>query len=512
MASLREDMWAGAKQGFAGGTTAAIMSGGSGWAAVPLGTVAGAVGGAVRHGIDYVSGQRAPRINPATGAPQFVADGTQYPQFDTGGYDDAQSGESDDDPIDRSIVEARNAAMYERLVGTPEAPYINLPMPRILPNAESAAAQDFGLPAGVEMPRPYNEGDAIPEGWTRGGRGGRTLLPPGFEFGPTDEMLYNGQPLRSERVVAPPPPSVFNPNNPNQPIDPRAYATGPRLTGTPFSDPMGGRSFVPDMMGLSGTRSRALFDEAARLESEAGRFSLGEITNAKQQQFALARERLGRTKASRMSEAEAMLNRNRVGGSTLAISALGTVDAEFAQQERELEVAEAESVAQSRLQEIDVKNELYSRASQSRIQAVQATVEDVFKTAELGMKDQALRVQAQESRDRLLAAFAAIEGEITRTQMQIAASEAQSIRDNLTRLKIGRESNDASERINDARIGFETDKGIGQGLSGVLEPTVTQVGKSLSEWMFPSKTGSASNAGWTEVDGTYYSGGYPAAV
>lgn len=422
----------------------------------------------------------------ATGAPQFVADGTaDYLNPEEGGSDNEWPGPSYppyvQEWINQGLIDPETGAVRSDRSDQILAPQIGLPMPRILPGVTTPGVSE-----------------------------------------PVSGAV-------TSTVTAEP---FFSPGNPNQPVNPFSFprttlanvtgAFSDPMAGRSFSDPIAGRSLIPDTMGLVGARSTALINEAARLEMEAGKFSLGELANAKKRQFGLARERLEERRIARRGEAEAMLNRSRVGGSTLALAALGSVDAQFAEEAKALEVSEAESVAQSRLQEIEVKNELYTRASQARIQAVQSSIDDLFKTADIGLKDASLRiqaadiglkeaslrVQAAESRDRLMAAFAAIEGEITRTQMQIAASEAQSIRDNITRLKVGREANEASERINEKKIDFEADKGIGQALSGVIEPTITQVGRSLSDWIF----GNDTNSGWTDINGTSYRGGYPAGL
>jgi len=158
------------------------------------------------------------------------------------------------------------------------------------------------------------------------------------------------------------------------------------------------------------------------------------------------------------------LSRRRVLGSSFANDDINRQAAEFEKQRTELSDRKATVAAESLLQEFGIKTDLLTRASGLRVQAAQQEIAAVLGETEIAAQ--------------MATAISALAQESLNLKLQIAASEAQSIRDNLTRQKAIESSASSAAAI--AAADRDQRQGIGIGsLIGTVATAPTQGGGSI---------------------------------
>ena len=245
-------------------------------------------------------------------------------------------------------------------------------------------------------------------------------------------------------------------------------------------------SFVPQTAGIAGERSKAFFEQAGRIESAAGELDLSPLLSAGKQKFDLARQRVNESKTKALGDMNAMFERNRIAGSSLAADRMVLASKEFEKQQRELDVEEATFSAQTKLQEITTKADLMQKASATRVQAYQSQIDDVMKVASLGAQNAQVQMAMQDSANRLYGVLASLEAQRTQIEMQIQAKEAESIRNSLTQIDVAGISADTAKRNADimaasenARTKLERDQGIGQ----LISPITSGLMQGAANWL-----------------------------
>ena len=231
-------------------------------------------------------------------------------------------------------------------------------------------------------------------------------------------------------------------------------------------------------------RTKQLFGAADMLEKQAASFDFEPLTAARRQVFKQQRERLNLAKTAALGDITESFRRNKVLGSSLAADRIAGAAAEFALAENELAGREATEVATSKLQELEIKTSLLERASQQRITAATAAIDDAFNVANIG-------VQAQQIHGQIKASLTALEQENLNVQLQLAAREAQGVRDFLLgqqELDVRRQGIEAGRDVGMAEIGQNRDEFIGGGIGGLLQPiigpTLGRLGESLVGSLF----------------------------
>lgn len=277
---------------------------------------------------------------------------------------------------------------------------------------------------------------------------------------------------------------IINPDNPTQAFDPSGFNANTISFGSPeFGqiDP-----FIPDTQGLAGARSRELFQQADFLAAQANQFlqGLGALTTERQKGFDQASQNLELAREKALGELGFQFERNKISGGNLRASVEASANAEFAQQQAQLDVQRGESLAQSKLQELEVQTNLIQQAGGLALQAVQANIDDVFQTAEFGAQSAAIQAQMRQAGQQLFAQISALQAETINNQMQLAAQEAQSIRAAIFGEQIAQEQNLSRERIAETQKEADIATGIGgfleEPLSGGLDFLTGQAGNFLS--------------------------------
>ena len=296
----------------------------------------------------------------------------------------------------------------------------------------------------------------------------------------------------------------FSPSNPYAPVDLSGFTNslfGTQTVTAPgssdlFGVPGGGgfTPFVPDTMGLSSYQAKSFMSAADLFTKQASEYDISPLVTAGKQSFDLARTRLTDARQKALGDIQFGLERSKIAGSSLASDTIASANAEFAKQEADLAVKEAQFNAQAKLQELSARSDLLTKAADARTQAYTAQIDTVLKTATLGAQNAQVQAGLIDSANKLKGTLAALQQDTMKTRMQIMAQEAESIRNNLTQTtiaNIGADSakNNAATQIEIANKQLAQDKaqGVGGLVGSVLTPALTRVGSQIGDYLFGTK-------------------------
>lgn len=282
----------------------------------------------------------------------------------------------------------------------------------------------------------------------------------------------------------------FSKNEPLSPFDPRSFVP----EQIQFKSPDFGEitPFIPETQGLSGVRSQRFMEQASFLEAQAGQFmeGLGALTTERQKGFDLAGKNLELGRAKALGDLGYQFERNKISGGSLRASTEASANAEYDRQKADLDVQRGESLAQSKLQELDVQTKLIQESSNLKLQAVQSDIDDSFKTAEFGRSTAEIQAQMRASGQQLFAAISAIQADIVKSQMDIAAREAQSIRAAIFGEKNIETQMESAAAIAKGERDQATNEGIGLLFEPAIQKGIAKIGGSIFDNIFGKSGGS----------------------
>ena len=245
----------------------------------------------------------------------------------------------------------------------------------------------------------------------------------------------------------------FSSSQPLNSAAPRAGSLAPTSfsTRTPsgdFTAAPTGSTFTqsPEFAAELAKRSQAAADTTNFLLGEASKLDLQPLVEAQKKEFASQRERLGLARDRTISNINASAVRNRLSGSSFANDAVTRAEAEFAAQERALGAQEAQQLQQTRLQEIDARTQLRTKAFDVQQQVVDSTIKDLLGTSTLGTE--------------MTRQFSSMFTALKSLEQTLAVQEAQSIRAAIFGEKQSVRQTEAAQRNADA----QSDSGLFQGL------------------------------------------------
>lgn len=431
----------------------------------------------------------------------FVPDGTQWSMADQGSGSQADAAGFDPFALAGKGMDAAVNAVGNNLPGA-------------IAGTVSTAA--LGLP-GLAIPYLLSKfGDTSPEAVAKAGG---YALQQGADATGVDPVT--GGPARgSVSATVTNPPGLSSASVPGfdvtKPFDPFSYSSGggslsPQGVGASggsgdffggqnfFTDGASGYTpFVPDTMGLNNDLSSKYFDAASQFEKAAAEFDSAPLLQATSDSFARARDALQRDTEKRIGDLNASFERSRIQGSSLASGTMASAQKEFELNAADLANKEAQATAQVKLQEITTKADYASKATAARIAGTQAVIDNVFKTANLGAQNATVQAQLADSSNRLKQVLASLQEDMQKTQVQIAAQEAQSIRASVTNMDIAKlnaetqqKTNQVQQNIEQSKINADKSQGIGSLVGTVLAPTIGKVGNSIADSLFGTKPSSA---------------------
>lgn len=202
-------------------------------------------------------------------------------------------------------------------------------------------------------------------------------------------------------------------------------------------------------------RTQAAADTSNFLLGEASKLDLSPLVDAQRKEFASQRERLGLARDRALSNINASAVRNRLTGSSFAQDAATRAEAEFAAQERALGAQEAQAVQAAKLQEIDARTQLRTRAFDVQQQAIQSTITDLLGASTLG-------AGLTQSFNTMFTALKSLE-------QTLAVQEAQSIRAAVFGERQSVRSTEAAQQAAEA----QQESGIFQGLGRLVGSIAT---------------------------------------
>lgn len=253
----------------------------------------------------------------------------------------------------------------------------------------------------------------------------------------------------------------FSSSQPLNSAAPRAGSLAPSAfsTRTPsgdFTATPTGTEFAPSgaFTAELAKRSQAAADATNFLLGEASKLDLQPLVEAQRKEFASQRERLGLARDRTISNINASAVRNRLSGSSFANDAITRAEAEFAAQERALGAQEAQQLQQTRLQEIDARTQLRTKAFDVQQQVVDSTIKDLLGTSTLGTE--------------MTRQFSSMFTALKSLEQQLAVQEAQSIRAAIFGEKQNVRTTEAAQRNAEAQSEAGLFQGIGKIAGSIL--------------------------------------------
>lgn len=227
---------------------------------------------------------------------------------------------------------------------------------------------------------------------------------------------------------------------------------------------------LPALNALRAERRAATENQASFLESQAAKFDLKPLSSAISEKFGSQRLRLENAKLKAVSNARSQFERNKLGGSSFAEREIGSLEAEFGLAENELGKEESLAVANTTLQELEIKTKLVDQANALRLNTVKEDItnaygETLFATQLSGL-------------------FAELFEKSRQVQMQLAVSEAQSIRNAIFGIQQANISAASAAERTRSVIDFEKEKSIGSGLASIFSKPAEKLVENIFGKLF----------------------------
>ena len=125
-------------------------------------------------------------------------------------------------------------------------------------------------------------------------------------------------------------------------------------------------------------RARAFVKAADDLETQAAAFDFGPLTAARREAFDIARDDLSLRESEEIGSLKDQLGARRVLGASFATAQISRERKVFRAARRDLANREAQVLGASKLEELNLKTDLLTRANSLRIQGIQTEITEIF--------------------------------------------------------------------------------------------------------------------------------------